>query len=137
MLARSYTGRNLVLKIGGGWHGAQPWGLVGVGYGEQGYRGYDSEGLPYATLNEVLVTRFNDCQALEQVFRSHGDQIACFIVEPVIGAGGLYPGHARVPDPGAPVDRAARRAAHPRRGDRRVPLPGRQRGRSCTASSPT
>ena len=28
MLARSYTGRGLVLKVGGGWHGAQPWGLV-------------------------------------------------------------------------------------------------------------
>lgn len=91
MLARSFTGRSLVLKIGGGWHGAQPWGLVGVGYGEQGYRGYDSEGLPYATLNEVLVTRFNDCLALEQVFRSHGTKIACLILEPVIGAGGFIP----------------------------------------------
>ena len=91
MLSRSFTGRSLVLKVGGGWHGAQPWGLVGVGYGEQGYRHYDSEGLPYATLNEVLVTRFNDCQALEQVFRSHGDKIACFITEPVIGAGGSIP----------------------------------------------
>jgi glutamate-1-semialdehyde 2,1-aminomutase len=78
--------------MGGGWHGAQPWGLVGVGYdGAQGYRHYDSEGLPYATLNEVMVTRFNDCQALEEVFRSHGSQIACLIVEPVIGAGGFIP----------------------------------------------
>jgi glutamate-1-semialdehyde 2,1-aminomutase len=91
MMARSYTGRSLVLKMGGGWHGAQPWGLVGVGYGEQGYRHYESEGLPYATLNEVMVTRFNDCRALEGVFRSHGDKIACLIVEPVIGAGGFIP----------------------------------------------
>jgi glutamate-1-semialdehyde 2,1-aminomutase len=91
MLARSFTGRTLVLKVGGGWHGAQPWGLIGVGYGEQGYRGYDSEGLPYATLSEVLVTRFNDCQALEQVFSSYGGRIACFITEPVVGAGGFVP----------------------------------------------
>jgi len=91
MLARSFTGRNLVLKIGGGWHGAQPWGLIGVTYGAHGYRAPDSEGLPYATLNEVLVTRFNDCQALEQVFVSYGAKIACFITEPVIGAGGFIP----------------------------------------------
>jgi glutamate-1-semialdehyde 2,1-aminomutase len=91
MLARSFTGRGLVLKIGGGWHGAQPWGLVGVGYGARGYRDYDSEGLPYGTLNEVLVTRFNDCEALEEVFRSHGSRIACLITEPVIGAGGFIP----------------------------------------------
>jgi glutamate-1-semialdehyde 2,1-aminomutase len=39
----------------------------------------------------VRVTRFNDGNALEQVFRQEGDQIACFIVEPVMGAGGAIP----------------------------------------------
>jgi len=91
MLARSCTGRDLVLKVGGGWHGAQPWGLIGVSFGAQGFRASDSEGLPYATLNEVLVTRFNDNEALEQVFASYGDKIACFIVEPVVGSGGFIP----------------------------------------------
>jgi glutamate-1-semialdehyde 2,1-aminomutase len=91
MLARSFTGRNLVLKVGGGWHGAQPWGLIGVSYGERGFRAPDSEGLPYATLNEVQVTRFNDCEALQQAFDAHGSKIACFIAEPVIGAGGFIP----------------------------------------------
>ncbi len=91
MLARSYTGRNLVLKVGGGWHGAQPWGLIGVSFGAQGFRAPDSEGLPFATLNEVMVTRFNDSETLEQVFASHGNKIACFIVEPVVGSGGFVP----------------------------------------------
>jgi len=91
MLSRSYTGRQLVLKMGGGWHGAQPWGLIGVSYGERGFRSPDSEGLPFATPNEVLVTRFNDSQALQDVFESHGSKIACLIVEPVIGAGGFMP----------------------------------------------
>ena len=91
MLARSFTGRDLVLKVGGGWHGAQPWGLVGVSYGELGYQGLESEGLPGATSQEALVTRFNDGAALEQVFAMHGDRIACFILEPVIGAGGAIP----------------------------------------------
>ena len=91
MLSRSYTGRQLVLKMGGGWHGAQPWGLIGVSFGEQGFRAPDSEGLPSATRNEVMVTRFNDSQALQEIFGSHGDKIACLIVEPVIGAGGFIP----------------------------------------------
>jgi glutamate-1-semialdehyde 2,1-aminomutase len=91
MLARSFTGRDLVLKMGGGWHGAQPWGLIGVSYGARGFRAPDSEGLPYATSNEVMVTRFNDSQALQEVFDSHGSKIACLIVEPVIGAGGFIP----------------------------------------------
>jgi len=91
MLARSFTGRNQVLKVGGGWHGSQPWGLVGVDYGPQGFQAAESEGLPCNTANEVLVTRFNDGDRLEQVFARHGDQIACFILEPVIGAGGLIP----------------------------------------------
>ena len=91
MLARAFTGRNLVLKVGGGWHGAQPWGLIGVSYGDQGYQAAESEGLPGGTFQEAIVTRFNDNQALEQIFARHGDQIACFIIEPVIGAGGSLP----------------------------------------------
>ena len=77
--------------MGGGWHGAQPWGLIGVSYGARGFRAPYSEGLPFGTPNEVVVTRFNDSQALQEVFESHGDKIACLIVEPVIGAGGFIP----------------------------------------------
>jgi glutamate-1-semialdehyde 2,1-aminomutase len=47
--------------------------------------------LPFATPNEVLVTRFNDSQALQDVFDAHGHKLACLIVEPVIGAGGFIP----------------------------------------------
>ncbi|MBN1642117.1 MAG: aminotransferase class III-fold pyridoxal phosphate-dependent enzyme [Anaerolineae bacterium] len=92
MLSRSYTGRQQVLKVGGGWHGAQPWGLIGVSYNGAGYQSVESEGLPGTTAAETLVTRFNDVEALEQVFARHGDQIACFIVEPVVGAAGGVPG---------------------------------------------
>jgi glutamate-1-semialdehyde 2,1-aminomutase len=92
LLARAYTGRNLVLKVGGGWHGAQPWGLKGVGF-RQGFQQADSEGLPAVLTEEVLVTRFNDTAALQGVFRQQGDHIACFIVEPFIGAGGFIPAH--------------------------------------------
>jgi len=46
MLALASTGRDLILKVGGGWHGAQPWALKGIRYGEQGFRSLESLGLP-------------------------------------------------------------------------------------------
>jgi len=91
LLARGYTGRSLVLKQGGGWHGAQPWGLKGVHFGSHGYADAESAGLPDSVVDEVLVTRFNDVQVLEDVFRQYGDRIACFILEPWIGSGAGLP----------------------------------------------
>lgn len=94
MLARAFTGRDLVIKVGGGWHGAQPWGLKGVGFHENkdnGYQHVDTAGLPPAVTNEVLVTRFNDPHMLRQHLTQFGDRAACFIVEPFVGAGGLIP----------------------------------------------
>ncbi|MBN2499857.1 MAG: aminotransferase class III-fold pyridoxal phosphate-dependent enzyme [Anaerolineales bacterium] len=90
MLARAFTGRDLVLKVGGGWHGAQPWGLKGVGY-QDGYRHMDSEGLPDAFANEIIVTHLNEPDQLHDHFSQFGDRVACFILEPVAGAGGVVP----------------------------------------------
>lgn len=89
MLARGFTKRQLVMKVGGGWHGGQPWGLRGVGY-HDGFGNLDSEGLSSAG-EDVFITGFNRPQLLEEHFRTYGDQLACFILEPVIGAGGLMP----------------------------------------------
>jgi glutamate-1-semialdehyde 2,1-aminomutase len=89
MLARAHTKRDLVMKVGGGWHGGHPWGLRGVGY-RDGFAGVDSEGLS-TSVGDVLITGFNRPEALEDQFREHGDHLACFILEPVIGAGGMMP----------------------------------------------
>lgn len=89
MLARGFTKRQLVMKVGGGWHGGQPWGLRGVGY-HDGFKNLDSEGLSSAG-EDVFITGFNRPELLEEHFRSYGAQLACFILEPVIGAGGLMP----------------------------------------------
>lgn len=92
LLARGFTGRNLVMKVGGGWHGAQPWGLKGVGYDAgYGYQGVETAGLPPEVCDAVIVTRFNDPEMLRDHFRQYGDRLACFIVEPFIGAGGFMP----------------------------------------------
>jgi glutamate-1-semialdehyde 2,1-aminomutase len=88
MLARTATGREEVLKVGGGWHGAQPWGLVGVDYN---FHHAESRGLPAGVAEQVRVTPFNDVEALEEQFRRHGSRIACFILEPFMGSGGSLP----------------------------------------------
>ena len=89
-LARAFTGRDLVLKVGGGWHGANPWALKGVGY-HRGFDSVDSTGLPKTITDKILVTGFNNTEMLNAHFKKYGDKLACFILEPVIGAGGLMP----------------------------------------------
>ena len=93
MLARAFTGRALVLKAGGGWHGAQPLALRGTHYGPEGFEGFDSLGLPAEVADQTLVTRFNDEEHLQGVFRQHGDRLACFILEPCMGTSGFMLAH--------------------------------------------
>lgn len=90
LMARAYNGRELVLKVGGGWHGAHLWGLKGVGH-KQGFQHVDSVGVPQQVAQDVVVTEFNHIEKLEEVFKINGECLACFILEPVIGAGGMIP----------------------------------------------
>ena len=91
MLARAFTGRQLILKVGGGWHGAQPLALKGVRFGKEGYTHVESDGLSEYAGDEILITRYNDPDDLRKKFRRFGDRIACFIVEPWAGLGGFIP----------------------------------------------
>jgi glutamate-1-semialdehyde 2,1-aminomutase len=91
LLSFAYTGRQTAMKVGGGWHGAQPWGLRGVGFGalqDIGFQHVDTAGLPATIADSIVVTGFNDPQRLREDFAKHGDHLACFTVEPFIGAGG-------------------------------------------------
>ncbi len=92
MLAEGFTGRDLILKIGGGWHGASPYLLKGVKYQPgAGFEGDESAGVLEDVLRRTLVTRFNDCADLARALKEKGDRIACFIVEPFLGVGGFLP----------------------------------------------
>ncbi len=94
MLSRACTGRTLVMKVGGGWHGAQPWALKGISFhtnNDNGFQRVESDGVPTAVTDKVIVTGFNDPDKLRDHFRQYGDQLACFIVEPFIGVGGFTP----------------------------------------------
>ncbi len=93
-LARAHTGRRLVMKVGGGWHGAQPWALKGVDFhanGETGFSSIESDGVPESVAGQVLLTGFNDPERLRADFVQWGDQLAAFILEPFLGAGGHIP----------------------------------------------
>ena len=91
MIARAHTGRKIVVKVGGGWHGANPLALKGVGHRDSGFDGVDSAGVSSATDDEIIVTRFNDPEALERVFAQHGDRIAAFIFELCPSIAGFIP----------------------------------------------
>jgi glutamate-1-semialdehyde 2,1-aminomutase len=89
MLARAFTGKDLVIKVGGGWHGAQPFALKGISTYDKGFSHIESRGLLPETDKIIHITRFNDIPDLEAKFSAHGDQISCFILEACIGVGGF------------------------------------------------
>jgi glutamate-1-semialdehyde 2,1-aminomutase len=90
MLAQGLTGRDHVLKVGGGWHGASPYLLKGVKYhAGTGFEGPESAGLLDEITRRTLVTRFNDAADLERIMAERGDRLACFILEPFLGVGGF------------------------------------------------
>jgi glutamate-1-semialdehyde 2,1-aminomutase len=92
MLAEGFTGRDLILKIGGGWHGASPYLLKGVKFQPgAGFEADESAGVLEDILRRTLITRFNDCEDLERILKEKGDRIACFILEPFLGVGGFLP----------------------------------------------
>jgi glutamate-1-semialdehyde 2,1-aminomutase len=88
LLCRGFTGRDHVLKVKGGWHGSQPFGLKGVTAHGEAFDRVETEGLSTSTPGEILLTSYNDVEELHRVFREHGDRIACMLVEPVMGQGG-------------------------------------------------
>ncbi len=91
MLARAFTKRTLVVKIGGGWHGANPLALKGIARRENGFKAVDSAGVSPSADQEIIVTRFNDVEALQALFEKRGEEIACFILEPCPGQAGFIP----------------------------------------------
>lgn len=92
MLAEAATGRDLVLKVGGGWHGASPYLLKGVKFAPgAGFVRPESAGVPADLLRRTLVTRFGDAEGLTRILRAKGNKIACFILEPFLGVGGFLP----------------------------------------------
>jgi len=89
MLARAYTGRELVLKVAGGWHGTNPYLLKGITQYREGLDQLESKGLHKGADEGVVVTTFNNIEDLTKKFARYGERLACFIMEPFLGEGGF------------------------------------------------
>jgi glutamate-1-semialdehyde 2,1-aminomutase len=98
--ARAFTGRDLVVKMEGGYHGTFDDVEVSVhpdprdpAAGDPGapLPTLDTPGVAANTLENVTVLPFNDVAAAERLFAERGGEIAAVVVEPVMGAGGMIP----------------------------------------------
>ncbi len=90
-LARAATGRKLVLKFDGCYHGHTDALLVGAGSGVATLGIPGSPGVPEEFARLTVQAPFNDLEAVEAVFAAHGGGIACVLVEPVAGNMGCVP----------------------------------------------
>jgi glutamate-1-semialdehyde 2,1-aminomutase len=86
-LARAHTGRTLLLKFSGCYHGHADSMLVKAGSGVVTLGLAESEGVTVA--KDTLVAPLGDIAALEEVFKVHGDQIAGALIEPLPANNGL------------------------------------------------
>ena len=89
--ARGFTGRDLVVKFEGCYHGGADYLLVKAGSGLATFGAPDSAGVPAAIAGTTLVLPFNDVGALRALFDARGHEIAAVILEPVVGNMGLVP----------------------------------------------
>ena len=90
-VARGATGRDLLLKFDGCYHGHADSLLVKAGSGGATFGIPDSKGVPAALAELTLTVAFNDLTAVRDLFRQRGDRIAAVIVEPVAGNMGVVP----------------------------------------------
>ncbi len=84
-VARGFTGRNKLVKFEGCYHGHSDALLVKAGSGLLTFGEPDSAGVPAEVAAHTLTLEYNNTQALKDLFSKMGDEIACVIIEPVVG----------------------------------------------------
>ncbi len=90
-LARAATGRNLIVKFEGGYHGHGDSFLARAGSGLATLGIAASPGVPQALAELTLDAPYNDLAAVERLFERHGGDIAAVIVEPIAANMGVVP----------------------------------------------
>jgi glutamate-1-semialdehyde 2,1-aminomutase len=88
-LARGHTGRDRIVKFAGCYHGHVDSLLVQAGSAATTLGVPNSPGIPAGCTQDTLSLPYNDPQALADLFKTHGDTIACVMLEPVAGNMGL------------------------------------------------
>jgi glutamate-1-semialdehyde 2,1-aminomutase len=90
-LARAATGRDLIVKFAGNYHGHADMLLAEAGSGSLTLGIPSSPGVPAAVTSGTLIARFNDVESVRGLFGDRGDEIAAVIVEPIAANMGVVP----------------------------------------------
>jgi glutamate-1-semialdehyde 2,1-aminomutase len=88
-LARGFTGRNIILKMEGGFHGSHDYALIKSGSGTLTFGNPSSQGIPPEVSRTVVVGQYNNPGSIEEIFRKYGKDIAAVITEPIMGNAGV------------------------------------------------
>jgi glutamate-1-semialdehyde 2,1-aminomutase len=84
--AIGWTGNDRICKVQGGYHGTHDAVEVGVDG-----PGREHQGIPRVVEGRIDTVAYNDTEDLKTLFEQVGDELACFIVEPILGVGGMIP----------------------------------------------
>ncbi len=90
-LARAFTGKDIIVKIDGGYHGSGEYANVNQTpnfFTDPPERYLTSKGIPARIMEDMRVVDYNDLAALEKVLDEEKGKVAAFILEPVLGVGG-------------------------------------------------
>lgn len=90
-VARGFTGRNKILKFEGCYHGHADFLLAKAGSGIATLGLPECAGVPPSITSDTITVAYNDADAVKSLFAEQGDQIACVILEPVVGNMGCVP----------------------------------------------
>jgi glutamate-1-semialdehyde 2,1-aminomutase len=90
-VARGFTGRDVVVKLEGCYHGGADYLLVKAGSGLATFGVPTSAGVPARMAETTVVLPYNDLAAMEKLFAERGHEIAAVILEPVVGNMGCVP----------------------------------------------
>jgi glutamate-1-semialdehyde 2,1-aminomutase len=94
-LARAFSGKDVILKMDGGYHGTHDFAEINItASAEPELRPpvrKESQGIPDCILQAMMVVPFNDLDAVEETLSAYAHRIAGIIVEPMMNAGGLVP----------------------------------------------
>lgn len=88
-VSRAYTGRTKIMKFAGCYHGHSDLVLVAAGSGPATLGTPDSAGVPKTIAEEVITIPFNDPAAFAEAMEKWGHEIACILVEPIVGNFGI------------------------------------------------
>ncbi|MBW2053454.1 MAG: aspartate aminotransferase family protein [Deltaproteobacteria bacterium] len=97
--ARAYTKKDMIIKMDGGYHGSHDLVEVNIIPGQRSKgipeKHFEGPGIPKSTMRDVLVSPFNNLNALETLLKKYQGKVAGIILEPMIGSLGMIP-----PQPG-------------------------------------